>query len=65
MIYLKISNKSWMYGRGDLRKIKETRVNKDTYYGYAKYNFEELSNVEVLVECKKRGITVADIKEIK
>jgi hypothetical protein len=36
-----------------------------TYYGTPKFYFDEISAVEALIECKKRGIKIEDIQEIK
>ena len=74
MIYLKVNSKASFGFRylkcGTLYKIEEMRVTHNdsikvgTYYGTPKFYFDEISAAEVLVECHKRGITVADIKEI-
>lgn len=76
MIYLKVNNRSensfgfqWLKP-GRLYKIAENKVALSdpkfgTYNGIPKFYFDEISAVEALIECKKRGITVADIKEMK
>ena len=67
MIYLRVKSND---GSGRLYKIAKSRVALSdpkfgTYNGTPKFYFDEISAVEVLIECKKRGITVADITEMK
>lgn len=65
MIYLKCVNPIMGLETNRLYKVSEENSDFHTYYGFMMERFKPLSQVEVLIECHKRGITVADIKELK
>ena len=65
MIYLRAKQApyKWMVV-GKMYKIAANKATPFTYYGLPKFFFTVLSNVEVLIACRKEGITLDQIPSI-